>query len=34
MTKGVIGSAEFRTILNNTGNIEEFLQYCKDLLIK
>jgi tRNA-dihydrouridine synthase len=32
MTKGVIGSAEFRTVLNNTSNIEEFLSYCKDLL--
>jgi tRNA-dihydrouridine synthase len=31
MTKGVIGSAEFRTILNNTSDITEFLQYCKTL---
>ena len=32
MTKGVIGSAEFRTILNNTGNINEFLQYCQSII--
>ena len=31
MTKGVIGSAEFRTVLNNTGDIEEFKIYCEKL---
>jgi tRNA-dihydrouridine synthase B len=32
MTKGVIGSAEFRTKLNNTSSIEEFLIYCETLV--
>jgi tRNA-dihydrouridine synthase B len=33
MTKGVIGSAEFRTMLNNTSDINEFLIYCDKLLV-
>lgn len=33
MTKGVIGSAEFRTKLNNTSDIKEFLTYCENLNI-